>query len=168
MTVILSLKAKQSIDAWLLKYPIDQKQSCVIHALKVLQDENGGWLTEGAIEAVAAYLAMPKIAVYEVATFYSMFELQPIGKHKISVCTNIACLLNNGDKIVQHLKKRLNIEWGETTQDGCFTLKEVECLAACDGAPAMQIGQIYYENLTPERIDDILATLEPKEIKDGK
>jgi NADH-quinone oxidoreductase subunit E len=159
MTVVLSLKAKQSIDAWLLKYPAEQKQSCLIHALKVVQEENSGWLTEGLIEAVAAYLGIPKIAAYEVATFYSLFELRPIGKHKISICTNISCLLCEGDKVANHLKKRLNIEFGETTTDGRFTLKEVECLAACGGSPAMQIGQTYYENLTPERIDAILDGL---------
>ena len=105
-------------------------------------------------------LGMPKIAVYEVATFYSMYELKPIGKHKVSVCTNISCMLCGCDEIVKHLQSKLKIKLGETTPDGRFTLKSVECLAACAGAPMMQIGRDYYENLTPQKVDDILASLE--------
>jgi len=159
MTAILSYKAKQAIDHWLTKFPRDQRQSAVIFALRVVQEENKGWLTEPLMDAVAAYLGTPKIAVYEVATFYSMFELSPIGAHKICVCTNIACMLRGSDEIVEHLKNRLRIEFEETTKDGHFTLKKVECLAVCKGAPAMQIGRNFYENLTPEKIDTILAEL---------
>lgn len=159
---ILSLKAKKEIDAWLKKFPPNQKQSAVLYALTVVQAENGGYLTEAWMDAVAAYLEMPKIAVYEVASFYSMFELHPVGKHKICICTNISCLLQGCEAIVDHLKSRLNIEVGETTPDGRFTLKAVECLAACGNAPVMQIGRRYYEHLTPDSVDRILSELESK------
>lgn len=160
MIAVLSYSAKKAIDEWVKKYPPDQKQSAVLYALTVVQKENKGWLTEPLMDAVAVYLGMPKIAVYEVATFYSLFDLNPVGRHKICVCTNISCLLRGSEEIVSHLKKSLNVDFNETTEDGRFTLKEVECLAACGGAPMMQIGDIYYENLTNDKIDTILAGLE--------
>jgi len=160
VTAVLSYQAKQAIDSWLTKFPPEQKQSAVLYALQVVQEENGGWLTEALMNAVAAYLGIPKVVVYEVATFYSMFELKPVGRYKISICTNISCMLRGSDEIVSHLKNRLGINLGETTEDGHFTLKEVECLAACGGAPALQINRIYYEDITPDRIDSILADLE--------
>ncbi len=124
------------------------------------QEENGGWLTDDLMTGVAEYLGLPKIAAYEVATFYSMFNLNPVGRYIINVCTNISCMLSGSEKVVEHLKKRLGVELGETTQDGKFTLREVECLAACAAAPMFQIGKKYYETLTPEKIDAILAELE--------
>ena len=160
MTAVLSHKAKKAIDAWLTKYPPEQRQSAVIFALKVVQEEHGGWLTPELMDMVAAYLNMPKIAVYEVATFYNMFELSPVGKHKVCICTNISCMLKGSDEIVAHLKEKLGIDFGQTTEDGQFTLKEVECLAACGNAPVIQIGKAYYENLTPEKLDTILSELE--------
>jgi NADH-quinone oxidoreductase subunit E len=160
MTVVLSHQAQVLIDQWLIRFPAEQRQSGVIYALKVVQKENKGWLTEPLMDAVATYLRMPKIAVYEVASFYSLFELKPVGKHKISVCTSISCMLSHCDIIVDHLKNRLGVEFGETTQDGRFTLKEVECLCACGAAPVMQIGDHYHEHLTPEKVDSILADLE--------
>lgn len=160
MTVVLSYTAKKAIDEWLEKFPADQRQSAVLFALKTVQQENQGWLTEDLMNAVAAYLRMPNIAVYEVASFYTMFDLSPVGKHKICVCTNIACLLRNSEKIVEHLENRLKIKMGQTTPDGRFTLKEVECLAACGVAPVMQIGRVYHGDLSPEKIDAILAELE--------
>lgn len=156
----LSQQARAHIDAWLQKYPKDQKQSAIIAALTFVQNENGGFLTNDLIEAVASYLGMPKIAAFEVATFYSMFELKPVGRHKLCVCTNISCMLSGSNDIVKHLKSKLGIEFGQTTADGKFTLKAVECLAACCGAPAMQIGDDYYENLNPQKIDEILASKE--------
>lgn len=157
----LSYAAKSKIDQWLTKFPKDRKQSAVLFALKVVQEEQpGGYLTEASMDAVAAYLGMPKIAVYEVASFYTLFELSPVGRHKIALCTNISCMLNNSAGIAQHLKDRLGINFGETTADGRFTLKEVECLCACGGAPVMQIGDHYHEQLTPEKVDRILAELE--------
>lgn len=156
----LSAKLCSEIDKFIAKYPPDQKQSAVISALLLLQKENNGWLTVAAMDLVADYLGMPKIAVYEVASFYSMFDLLPVGKHKICVCTNISCMLRGSDEIVEHLQQKLQIKVNETTADGKFTLKSVECLAACGGAPMLQIGDNYYENLTPTKVDAILAELE--------
>lgn len=156
---LLSNTARQEIDKWLLKFPDNKKQSAVIAALTIVQKENHGFLTTDLLKAVAAYLKMPVIAVCEVATFYSLFDLKPVGKYKINVCTNISCMLCGSDKIVNYLKNKLGIGFGETTPDNRFTLKEVECLAACGGAPAMQIDSTYYENLTPEKIEAILESL---------
>ena len=159
-TALLGPEARAEIDAWVAKYPAEWKRSAVMAALRVAQDANGGWLTTELMDAVAAYLEMPPIAVYEVASFYSMYELKPVGRHKICVCTNVSCLINGSDRVVEHLEKRLGVGLGETTADGQYTLKEVECLGACCGAPMMQIGRQYFENLTPERIDAILDGLE--------
>jgi NADH-quinone oxidoreductase subunit E len=158
--VSFSPKVCAEIDRWIAKYPPEWKQSAVMGALMVVQDDNGGWLTTELMDQVAVYLDMPPIAVYEVATFYSMYELKPVGKHKICVCTNVSCMINKADVIVEHLEKRLGIGFGEVTEDGLFSLKEVECLGACGGAPMMQIGKQYYENLTPEIVDAILDGLE--------
>jgi len=157
---LFSPEVRAEIDRWIAKYPAEWKQSAVMAALRVVQDDNGGYLTEELMDKVAAYLDMPPIAVYEVATFYSMYELKPVGRHKICVCTNVSCMINGSDKIVEHMEKRLGIKLGETTEDGKFTLKEVECLGACGGAPMFQIGTKYYENLTPELVDSILDGLE--------
>jgi len=159
MSTLLSEQSRSEIDTWIAKYPPEQKQSAVMGALTIVQKANGGYLTTELMDAVAEYLEMAPIAVYEVATFYSMYELKPVGKHKICVCTNVSCMLCGSDDIVAHLKQKLNIGFGETTADKKFTLKEVECLGACGGAPMMQIGKTYYENLTSEKIDDILAKL---------
>lgn len=160
LSTLISAAALARIDHWLAKYPAEQKISAVIPALTIVQDENGGWITRELMDAVAVYLSLPAIAVYEVATFYTMFELKPVGAHKISVCTNISCMLRGSDKIVDHLQQRLGIRPGETTTDGKFTVKEVECLAACGGAPMFMVGKDYHENLTPEKVDAILAALE--------
>ena len=151
---------RKEIDRWVAKYPADWKQSAVMAALRVVQEANNGSLTNDLMNDVAAYLDMAPIAVYEVATFYSMYELKPVGKHKICVCTNISCMLNGSDNVVGHLKDRLGIGFGQITDDGKFSLKEVECLGACGGAPMLQIGTKYYENLTPEVIDSILDGLD--------
>lgn len=153
-------EVRAEIDRWIAKYPPEWRQSAVMAALRVVQEDNGGFLTEELMDRVAAYLDMPPIAVYEVATFYSMYELKPVGRHKICVCTNVSCMINGSDRIVEHMEKRLGIRLGETTGDGRFTLKEVECLGACGGAPMFQIGNKYYENLTPELVDSILDGLE--------
>ena len=157
---LITRESRAEIDQWVAKYPVESKRSAVMAALRIVQDQNGGWLTSDLIDAVADYLAMPSIAVYEVATFYSMYELEPVGRHKICLCTNVSCMLCGSDDILAYLQKKLGIGFGETTPDGRFTLKEVECLGACGGAPMMQIHNKYYENLTPERIDEILAVLE--------
>ncbi|CAK0751413.1 NADH:quinone oxidoreductase subunit E [Gammaproteobacteria bacterium] len=158
--VTLSAPVREEIDRWITKYPPDRKQSAVMAALRVVQDDNGGWLSRAHLEAVARYLDIPPIAVYEVATFYSMYDLEPVGRHKVCVCTNISCMLRGSDEVMAHLSQRLGIKPGETTADGRFTLREVECLGACVGAPMMQIGRQYHENLTSERIDRILDNLE--------
>lgn len=160
-TFVISDDNKTKIDHWLTKYPPEQKRSAVVPALLYVQEQNEGWLSESAMDAVAEYLDLPPIMVYEVATFYDMFELKPIGKHKISVCTNLSCMLRGSDEIVSCLKRRLGIGLGETTKDRRFTLREVECMAACGGAPMCQIDdRDYHENLTPEKMLEILDTLE--------
>ena len=157
---LLSESSRTEIDRWIAKYPPDRKQAAVMAALTIAQDQNGGWLSVELIEAVAEYLEMPPIAAHEVATFYTMYDLKPVGRHKVCVCTNISCQLNGSSRIMNHIQKRLGIKPGETTTGGKFTLKEVECLAACGGAPMMMVDKTYYENLTPERVDEILDKLE--------
>ncbi len=160
MTTLISFSAKKEIDHWLKKFPANQRQSALLAALHIVQEENGGFLTEALMQAVADYLQIPVIAVLEVATFYMMYDLHPTGKYKLYVCTNIACQLRGSDEIMAHLQKRLKIKQGETTKDGLFTLKEFECLGACTGAPMMQINKAYHENLTPKKVDEIIATLQ--------
>ncbi len=157
---LLTDASLKEIDVWIAKYPADKKQSAVMSALRIAQDQNRGFLTEDLMDAVAEYLDMRPIAVYEVATFYSMYELEPVGKHKICVCTNISCMLCGSDKIVDRLTSKLGIKLGETTTDGRFTLKEVECLGACVNAPMLQIGDTYYENLDEEKVDQVLDGLD--------
>ena len=147
------------IDQMLAKYPADQRQSAVISALMLVQKNNDGWLSTDLMDQVAEYIGMPKIAVYEVASFYTLFDLKPVGKHKISVCTNISCMLRGSQEVVEYLKSKLKINLGETTTDGKVSLKSVECLAACGGAPMMQVNEQYHENLNPDKIDRILAGL---------
>jgi NADH-quinone oxidoreductase subunit E len=159
--VQLSRHASEEIDRWLRKYPPNQKQSAVLAALREVQHENGGYLTTELMDAVAAYLEMPPIAVYEVASFYSMLETKPVGRHSISVCTNISCMLRGADDIARHIEKRLGIKTGESTADGKYYLKEEEeCLAACCGAPMMMVDHVYHENLTNAKVDDILDKLD--------
>lgn len=157
---ILSETICQQIDHWVAKYPSEQKQSAVLAALTIVQKDNDGWLTEESMNAVADYLEMPRVAVYEVATFYSMFDLNPVGRYKINVCTNISCMLRDSEKIVDYLQQCLGIKVGGTTRDGKFTLRSVECLAACVNAPTMQIDNVYYHDLTEKKIDKILKGFE--------
>lgn len=152
---LMSAKRMHDINHWIAKYPADQKQSAVMSALMIVQEEHGH-LTTALMDAVADYLDMPPIAVYEVASFYTMYEHKPIGKHLINVCTNISCLLRDSAGVVDHLQKKLGIKLGETTDDGRFTLRSVECLAACANAPMMQVDKNYHENLTAESIDALL------------
>ncbi len=153
---LLSPAICEHIDKWILRYPPEHKRSGVFEALRVVQAANQGYLSVELMDAVADYLGMSKIAVYEVATFYSLYHLNPVGEHVIDVCTNISCSLNGSSEIVTHLKQRLGIEMNETTPDGKFTLREVECLGACIAPPVCQIGHEYYENLTKEKMDEIL------------
>lgn len=159
---ILSDHLQDEIEDWISRYPLDQKQSAVLGALRALQHEDG-YLPVEKMDAIAEYLEIPAIAVYEVASFYSMFELKPVGKHTISVCTNLSCMLRGSDEIVEHLKNKLGIDLGESTPDGKFYLKqEEECLAGCCGAPMMQVDHVYKENLTIEKVDQILKELDQK------
>lgn len=156
-TFLLSDNVKTEIDHWLSKYPADQRRSAIVASLLLAQKQNGGWLSDAVMDAVADYLKIPRVEAYEVATFYDMYNLKPIGKHKISVCTNISCMLRGSDKIVAALKECLGIGLNETTADGKFSLCESECLAACGGAPMCQIDdKEYIENLTPEKIVKML------------
>jgi len=157
---ILSETVRKQIDLWLIRYPSDQKRSGVLEALRYAQEENKGYLTIELMNAVADYLSLPHIAVYEVASFYTMYNLKPVGKHIINVCTNISCQLQDCDTILNYLKTRLKINLNETTADGLFTLRSVECLAACADAPVAQVGRKYYENLTCEKVDALLKELE--------
>ena len=155
---MLSKESLDQVKREVAKYPSERKSSAVMAALRIAQEEHG-WLSVPLMDYIAELLGMRPIQVYEVATFYSMYDLKPVGKHKISICTNISCMLCGSDTIVKHLEKRLGIKLGETTPDGKVTLKEVECLAACCGAPMFQIDKNYYENLTPEKVDRILEGL---------
>jgi NADH-quinone oxidoreductase E subunit len=141
-------------------YPTGRQQSAVLPLLDLAQRQNGGWLPQPALDYVAALLNMPPIRVYEVATFYTMFNLRPVGEHHVQVCTNIACWLRGSDQIVETCCRTLGIGGvGETTADGRFTLSEAECLGACVNAPMVQIGDDYYEDLTPEAMEKILTAL---------
>ena len=156
----LSAHARGVIEAALEQYPPEQKQSAVLVALHEAQHDNKGFLTQELMDVVANYLEMPPIAVYEVASFYSMFETKPVGRHSISICTNVSCMLRGSDEIVDHVEKTLGIKVGESTEDGRIYLKrEEECLAACCAAPMMMVDHIYHENLTPRQVDEILAKL---------
>lgn len=161
---IISDDVKREIDRWVLKYPAGKQQSAVCEALFLVQEQNGGWLSEPALAAIAAHLNIPPIVVFEAATFYDMFNLKPIGKHKISLCTNVSCMLRGSGKIADALRERLGIGLNETTKDGLFTLKEVECMAACVAAPMCQIDdKHYHENLTPEKMLKLVDELAQKE-----
>lgn len=152
---LISEERLREIDHWVAKYPTDQKQSAVMSALTIVQEEHG-YLTQELMDSVANYLGMPAIAVYEVATFYTMYETKPIGRHLVNVCTNISCQLRDSAAVVRHLSETLGVELGGTTEDGRFTLRAVECLGACVNAPMMQVDKDYHENLTPEKIDHVL------------
>ncbi len=156
----LSKRVRQVIDAAIKRYPEGRQRSAVFDALRAVQHENQGYLTVELMDAVADYLKLEPIKVYEVATFYSMFETKPVGRHSISVCTNISCMLRGADDIVTHIEKKLGVKTGESTPDGrCYLKREEECLAACAGGPMMMVDHKYYENLTPEKIDRILEGL---------
>jgi NADH-quinone oxidoreductase subunit E len=151
---------REEIDHWVAKFPEGRHRSAVIGALHAAQHENGGYLTPEIMTAVAEYLKLPPIQVFEVASFYSMFETKPVGRHSISVCTNISCMLRGGENMLAHVEERLGIKAGQSTPDGKFYLKvEEECLAACCGAPMLMIDHVYHENLTPQSIDEILEAV---------
>lgn len=156
---MLSAESIAKIEYELTKYPAENRQAAVMSALRIAQTEKG-WLSKETIAWVADYLGIPAIAALEVATFYNMYELEPVGKYKITVCTNISCMLRDSDTIVEHLNKKLGIGFNETTPDGKFTLKEGECMGTCGGAPLFHINNTRMcEFLTPEKVDEILEEL---------
>jgi NADH-quinone oxidoreductase subunit E len=157
---VLSAHVREEIDHWVSKFPEGRQRSAVISALHAAQHENEGFLTTEIMNAVAAYLKLSPIEVYEVAAFYSMFETKQVGKHSISVCTNISCMLRGSAEIVEHIEHKLGIKTGESTADGKFYLKrEEECLAACCGAPMMMVDHVYHENLTTQKVDEVLDAI---------
>jgi NADH-quinone oxidoreductase subunit E len=157
----LSEHTRREIDGWLAKFPPDRRRSAVLAALRAAQHQNGGWLTTPLMDAVAAYLGLPPIQVYEIASFYSMFETKPVGRVHVSICTNLSCMLCGADRIVAAVEKRLGIRTGESTPDGKFYLKrEEECLAACNNAPMMMVDHVFHENLTPESAVRVLEGIE--------
>ena len=161
---LLTAETKAQIEAWLKKYPIEQRRSAVIGALHAAQEQNEGWLSKDIMTAVAQYLEIPPIWVYEAASFYSMFHTESCGKHKVSICTNISCMLNGAEKVVEQAEKKLGIKLGETTEDGKIMLvKEEECVAACVNAPVMLIDGHYHEKLTEAEVDKLLAELQEKD-----
>ena len=157
---VLSDHVREEIDRWKARFPEDRQRSAVIGALHAVQHENDGYLTAELMNGVANYLDLPTIQVYEVATFYSMFQTKPVGRHNVAICTNVACMLRGAEDIVSHVEKKLGIKTGDSTADGRIYLKrEEECLAACCGAPMMMIDHKYHENLTLEQVDEILDEL---------
>jgi NADH-quinone oxidoreductase subunit E len=160
-SVTLPADVRAEIDHWVAKFPPGRQRSAVISALRAVQEHNHGYLTVELMDAVAEYLRLPPIQVYEVASFYSMFETHPCGRHHVSVCTNISCMLRGAYDLVAHVEAKLGIRTGESTPDGRIFLKrEEECLAACTGAPMMMIDHVYHEHLTPEKADALLDALD--------
>ena len=158
---LLTAESRARIDGWIAKYPAGQKKSAVLSALQIAQQQNAGWVTRELMDAVADYLDMQPVEVYEVATFYSMIEIEPVGRNMVALCTNLSCMLCGAETIVEYVEKKLDIKLGETTPDGRITLKlEEECLAACAAGPMMTVNGHYKENLTPEKVDEILDALE--------
>jgi NADH-quinone oxidoreductase subunit E len=156
---VLSAGALARIDQAVAKYPANQKQSAVMAALTIVQDEKG-WLSTEAMDFVATYLGMPPVAVYEVASFYGMYDLKPVGRHKITICTNLPCALSGAADAAEHLKKKLGVGFGETTPDGVFTLKEGECLGACGDAPVcLHNGKTMLSFMTPDKLDQLIEEL---------
>lgn len=160
--MILSPEALLKIDKAIAKYPPDQRQSAVMAALTVAQDEKG-WLSTETLDFVAQYLGMPPIAVYEVASFYTMYDLKPVGRHKLTICTNLPCALQSASAAAGHLKRKLGIGFNETTADGCFTLKEGECMGACGDAPVvLHNNKKMLSWMTPEKLDQLIDELKSK------
>ncbi|MEM9403327.1 MAG: NAD(P)H-dependent oxidoreductase subunit E [Pseudomonadota bacterium] len=161
MSDVLSDHVREEIDHWKARFPEDRKRSAVIGALHAAQHDNDGYLTADIMNAVADCLELPPIQVYEVATFYSMFQTRPVGRHNVAICTNVSCMLRGADELVDHVERKLGIKLGESSADGRVYLKrEEECIAACVGAPVAMIDHVYHENLTIEELDKILDELD--------
>jgi NADH-quinone oxidoreductase subunit E len=153
----------QEVQTIINRYPEGKQKSALIPLLHMAQEEFGGWLSPESMDYVASILGIEPIEAYEVATFYSMYNLQPVGKHLFEVCHTGPCMLNGSDKIINYIKTKLNIGVGETSEDGMFTLKTVECLGACGYAPLMQLGKHYREHLTEEKVDAIIEECRNKQ-----
>ena len=161
MSYELSTHIKEEIEQWKARFPEDRQRSAVISALHAMQHENKGFVTAEQMNAIADYLELPPIQVYEVATFYSMFQTKEVGRNEVAICTNVSCMLRGADDIVDHVEERLGVKLGQSTDDGrVFLKREEECIAACCGAPAMMVNHKYYENLTVEMVDEILDGLD--------
>ena len=161
MSYELSSHIREEIERWKARFPADRQRSAVISALHAVQHENKGFLTTEQMHAIAEYLELPPIQVYEVATFYSMFQTKEVGRNEVAICTNVACMLRGADDLVEHVEKKLGVKLGSSTGDGkVFLKREEECIAACCGAPAMMVNHKYYENLTVEMVDEILDGLD--------
>ena len=161
MSYELSTDVKEEIDHWRSRFPADRQRSAVISALHAVQHENKGFVTAEQMNAVAFYLDLPTIQVYEVATFYSMFQTREVGCNEVAICTNVSCMLRGAEDVVSHVEEKLGVKLGESTPDGkIFLKKEEECIAACCGAPAMMVNHKYHENLTIEVVDEILDGLD--------
>jgi NADH-quinone oxidoreductase subunit E len=156
---MISDQAKKEIDFWVTKYPEGRQSSAVMQALTIVQNENNGSLTGDLMQEVADHLQMPAISVQEVATFYENYNHKPVGKHIIRFCHNISCMLNGSDDLISYLEEKLQVKTGEISKDGLVSVKKVECLGACVGGPMCQIGDQYYEHLTPSKLDNILDDL---------
>ena len=160
-SAMLTEETLKTIDHWLAKFPQDKKRSALIQALMAAQVQNGGWITCELTEAVAEYLDLPPVWAHEIVSFYSMFDDQPVGRHKVNICTNISCWLRGAEELLAHAEKKLGVTLGETTQDQRISLiREEECLAGCCGAPMMVVDGHYHENLDIEKMDAILDGLE--------
>ena len=161
MSYELSTHIKEEIESWKARFPKDRQRSAVISALHAVQHENRGFVTAEQMNAIAEYLELPSIQVYEVATFYSMFQTEEVGRNEVAICTNVACMLRGADDLVEHVENKLGLKLGESSTDGkVFLKREEECIAACCGAPAMMVNHKYYENLTVEMVDEILDGLD--------
>lgn len=162
MNVEFSKNSMDRVNEIINRYPEGKQKSALLPVLHLAQEEFGGWLDVPVMDYVASVLKLDPIEVYEVASFYSMYNLQPVGKYMFEVCQTGPCMLNGSDDIIAHIKEKLNIGVGETTADGMFTLKTVECLGACGYAPMMQLGKHYREHLTKEKVDAIIAECRAK------
>jgi len=161
MSYELSTRIKEEIERWKARFPKDRQRSAVISALHAVQTENRGFVTAEQMNAIADYLELPSIQVYEVATFYSMFQTKEVGRNEVAICTNVACMLRGADELVEHVESKLGLKLGESSEDGkVFLKREEECIAACCGAPAKMVNHKYYENLTVEQVDEILDGLD--------
>ncbi|MBK1780917.1 NADH-quinone oxidoreductase subunit NuoE [Advenella sp. WQ 585] len=157
--MLLSEQAYTKIDKELAKYPADQRSSAIMSSLRIAQEENG-WLSSDLIAEIAGYIGVEPIAVQEVATFYDMFDMKPVGKFKITVCTNLPCALRDGVKTAEYIKEKLGIGFGETTSDGAFTLKEGECMGACGDSPILLVNNHHMcVRMSQEKIDEMLADM---------